>query len=266
MASSRASNLKLILIMAPVVVLWLALSEWEPLQPIFKPLENLAMDWRFQVRGELEVPEAHIVYANVDEATSAYWGERPFPRSQYAQLARVLIEHGKAKAVGFDFVFSSQAHSSMVSREAIIQNDLVLAELSRLYPQAIFAAFYSGTTLPLTIEDRKKDRSTELVEERLREFPYLRQDPQAGGDTFHIFLSHTWSFGQDQMRIVKQRMLELLPGIRIFLDVDDLAAGKGGVRGRGDGCGGAGSAVAAVAPSWQGAGLPEGELERQAAR
>ncbi|MDP0496286.1 MAG: adenylate/guanylate cyclase domain-containing protein [Verrucomicrobiota bacterium JB024] len=184
MASSRASNLKLILIMTPVVVLWLALSEWELLQPIFKPLENLAMDWRFQVRGEQEVPEAHIVYANVDEATSAYWGERPFPRSQYAQLARVLIEHGKAKAVGFDFVFSSQAHSSMVSREAIIQNDLVLAELSRLYPQAIFAAFYSGTTLPLTIEDRKKDRSTELVEERLREFPYLRQNPQAGGDTF----------------------------------------------------------------------------------
>ena len=44
---------------------------------------------------------------------------------------------------------------------------------------------------------------------------------------FHIFLSHVWSTGQDQMRIVKQRLLEMLPDIRVFLDVDDLKEGKG---------------------------------------
>ena len=45
--------------------------------------------------------------------------------------------------------------------------------------------------------------------------------------TFHVFLSHVWGSGQDQMRIVKQRLLEMLPDAKVFLDVDDLAEGKG---------------------------------------
>ena len=41
-------------------------------------------------------------------------------------------------------------------------------------------------------------------------------------DNTHLFLSHVWSTGQDQMRIVKQRLLEMIPELRVFLDVDDL--------------------------------------------
>ena len=40
--------------------------------------------------------------------------------------------------------------------------------------------------------------------------------------SFHVFLSHVWGTGQDQMRIVKQRLLEMLPDLKCFLDVDDL--------------------------------------------
>jgi len=39
---------------------------------------------------------------------------------------------------------------------------------------------------------------------------------------FHLFLSHVWGTGQDQMRVVKQRLLEMIPDLSIFLDVDDL--------------------------------------------
>jgi len=39
---------------------------------------------------------------------------------------------------------------------------------------------------------------------------------------FHIFLSHVWGSGQDQMRIIKQRLKEMVPDLEIFLDVDDL--------------------------------------------
>ena len=39
---------------------------------------------------------------------------------------------------------------------------------------------------------------------------------------FHIFLSHVWATGQDQMRIIKQRLQEMIPELRVFLDVDDL--------------------------------------------
>jgi len=44
--------------------------------------------------------------------------------------------------------------------------------------------------------------------------------PRAG--PFHIFLSHNWQHGQSAMRIVKVRLLELLPDASVFLDVDFL--------------------------------------------
>jgi hypothetical protein len=44
---------------------------------------------------------------------------------------------------------------------------------------------------------------------------------------FHLFLSHVWGTGQDQARIVKQRLGEMLPDASVFLDVDDLSEGKG---------------------------------------
>ena len=37
------------------------------------------------------------------------------------------------------------------------------------------------------------------------------------GETFHLFLSHIWSSGQDQMRVVKTRLLEMVPKLRIFV-------------------------------------------------
>jgi len=39
---------------------------------------------------------------------------------------------------------------------------------------------------------------------------------------FHLFLSHVWGTGQDQMRIVKQQLREMMPNILVFLDVDNL--------------------------------------------
>ena len=44
--------------------------------------------------------------------------------------------------------------------------------------------------------------------------------PSAPG-RYHVFLSHAWVTGQDQMRVVKQRLLDILPMVHVFLDVDD---------------------------------------------
>ena len=46
--------------------------------------------------------------------------------------------------------------------------------------------------------------------------------PTLGDNDFHLFLSHVWGTGQDQMRVIKQRLLEMLPDLSVFLDVDDL--------------------------------------------
>ena len=39
---------------------------------------------------------------------------------------------------------------------------------------------------------------------------------------FHLFLSHVWSSGQDQMATLKRELQLLIYGINVFLDVDDL--------------------------------------------
>ena len=53
-----------------------------------------------------------------------------------------------------------------------------------------------------------------------------RLKPTAFG-AYHLFLSHVWGSGQDQMRVVKQRLLEMMPEVKVFLDVDDLSTGRG---------------------------------------
>jgi len=39
---------------------------------------------------------------------------------------------------------------------------------------------------------------------------------------YHLFCSHTWSTGQDQVATIKRQLQRMLPGVRVFLDVDDL--------------------------------------------
>jgi len=39
---------------------------------------------------------------------------------------------------------------------------------------------------------------------------------------WHLFLSHIWSTGQDQCATIKRQLCLLMPGVSIFLDVDDL--------------------------------------------
>ena len=45
--------------------------------------------------------------------------------------------------------------------------------------------------------------------------------------SYHLFLSHCWGSGSDQMRITKERLRTILPDLKVFLDVDDLDAGTG---------------------------------------
>mmetsp|Transcript_78334 Transcript_78334/g.155678 ORF Transcript_78334/g.155678 Transcript_78334/m.155678 type:complete len:737 (-) Transcript_78334:352-2562(-) len=42
---------------------------------------------------------------------------------------------------------------------------------------------------------------------------------------WHLFLSHNWAEGQSDMRVIKTRLLEMIPDLRIFLDVDNLGSG-----------------------------------------
>ena len=41
--------------------------------------------------------------------------------------------------------------------------------------------------------------------------------PRIGAGEFHLFLSHVWVNGQDQMRALKSGLKELIPGLEVFL-------------------------------------------------
>ena len=43
-----------------------------------------------------------------------------------------------------------------------------------------------------------------------------------GNDSLTRLTTPLLSPGQDQMRVIKQRLLEMVPDLRVFLDVDDL--------------------------------------------
>lgn len=43
-------------------------------------------------------------------------------------------------------------------------------------------------------------------------------------NAYHAFISHQWGRGQDQARAIKSQLSMLVPGLRIFLDIDDLTS------------------------------------------
>ena len=52
------------------------------------------------------------------------------------------------------------------------------------------------------------------------EAPILSLDE---GKQYHCFISHVWATGQDQAAMIKRRLVAMMPpGLRVFLDVDDL--------------------------------------------
>ena len=57
---------------------------------------------------------------------------------------------------------------------------------------------------------------------RLTETQNLPELLLGGTKRYHLFLSHVWSSGQDQAATIKRQLQLLLPGVKVFLDIDDL--------------------------------------------
>lgn len=51
--------------------------------------------------------------------------------------------------------------------------------------------------------------------------------PNIQRDEYHLFLSHTWLQGDETMRTIKLRLVEMMPSAKIFLDKDNLKDGSG---------------------------------------
>merc|ERR550514_1405502 len=89
------------------------------------------------------------------------------------------------------------------------------------------------------IEEWKRQRHDALIEKerwlRVKQPGHRPDETDAvatpfeldDANAYHLFLSHTWKQGEDQMRTVKERLLQMVPKLRVFLDKDDLEGGNG---------------------------------------
>ena len=81
------------------------------------PLENHAIDARFNVRGSMDAP-VKVCYVDVDTESINRLGNFPWNREFFAITLDALFEHGGIKAVGMDFVFSAAGISALGREEA----------------------------------------------------------------------------------------------------------------------------------------------------
>jgi len=79
--------------------------------------------------------------------------------------------------------------------------------------------FFACCVLVIATRMCTRRRSLGLRVEKTGLLPVLSL---AEGHRYHLFLSHIWATGQDQVAVIKRRLATLLPGASIFLDVDDL--------------------------------------------
>ena len=99
-------------------------------------LDDQVLSWLLRVRGELEAP-VKVVYVDVDSNATGAFGSQPWNRAIFAYLAEGLLAEGRAKAVGFDFVFSEYGH------EAARAGNAELRGVSNRYPgQLVMGATY----------------------------------------------------------------------------------------------------------------------------
>ena len=97
---------------------------------------------------------------------------------------------------------------------------IVLMVLSML---GSLIAFVVICIIQLTVEAQRAKRERRLATARRLRHKGSGVEIQAttlAPGRFHLFLSHVWGTGQDQMRIVKQRLLEMVPDLSVWLDVD----------------------------------------------
>ena len=66
---------------------------------------------------------------------------------------------------------------------------------------------------------------SEVVAPELSDDSHPEWAASKGIAPWHFFPSHNWAQGQSDMRVVKQRLLEMIPELRVFLDVDNLGTG-----------------------------------------
>jgi adenylate cyclase len=110
---------------------------------LLKPLEQMMVDARFKVRGPLPSP-LKLIYVDIDTAATLELGSWPWDRGIFAKVCKVLIERGKAKAIGIDVVFSEAGWPNIADRSVIRRGHNEFGRYLHGGPPVVLAASYAG--------------------------------------------------------------------------------------------------------------------------
>ncbi len=133
--------------------LWVLLSQF-PLMPgrngatflgadgVLSFLEEQAINLRFSARGSIPSP-VDVVYVNVDFEALDTIGNFPWSREVFARALDALFEHGKIRAAGIDFVFSSSGLPQLGRAEAEA-GSLALGKSVRKNQNIVLAAAFGS--------------------------------------------------------------------------------------------------------------------------
>ena len=159
MATTKAKSLSYLrwLLLLPIPALWCVLSHFGGLAF----LENKLLDWRFQYRGEIEAP-VKVIYVNVDSLSLSEIGGWPWSRMYFSRVASALVNEGKVKAVGFDFVFSDLGVSESVDLKKLVDGNTEFGRFLFKEPPVVLAAAFAGWKF-LDITGHEKERALPLV-------------------------------------------------------------------------------------------------------
>lgn len=121
---------------------WLLLDQLK----LLKPLEDLSMDARFNVRGALP-PPLKVIYVDIDNDAILDLGSFPWERGIFAKVCEVLERRGKVKAIGIDVVFSFAGIPNIADMEKVSQGHAEWGQYlfnSAHQPPVVIAATYAG--------------------------------------------------------------------------------------------------------------------------
>ena len=143
------------LLLLPLPLLWALGDHYGYL----KSIENRLLDYRFRYRGEIASP-VKLMYVDVDTRAIGHMGERPWNRARYGETARLVLEEGGAKGVGFDIVFSALSYSELVNKPEADKGNFALGKVAHKHPELVLGAQYTG--------------GASQTQEGIRQFPMLR--------------------------------------------------------------------------------------------
>ncbi len=141
----------------PVPALWCVLSYFGALTF----LENKALDWRFQYRGERASP-VKVVHIDIDSLSLSAIGGMPWDRSYFADVGKALVHEAKVKVVAFDLVFSDAGLAQSADLRKVILGNAEFGRFLQSQPPVVLAAAYGGRQY-LDVNNQITQRELPLV-------------------------------------------------------------------------------------------------------